>query len=250
MVKPTGDNWRDGTVLRIRPGKGPDALALVKEDGRLVLHWSQGRARRFETIGKLTRGEWAHVALRAGGKGRAAALVNGRKTVLVERAGLLDDLATRHLRLGGGVIQRVAIYSRPLSDREVLRNYVAGRHALAEREPATRVVVDARLVKRTPTPAIRELQEYRRAMVIHQYEVRKVIEGELDAERIRVAHWAVMDRTPLKHPETLKVGRTYRLTLEPYDEHPELEAERSFQAFEDWDSPTFLEVTPIASLEP
>ncbi|MPZ18873.1 MAG: hypothetical protein GEV06_13305 [Luteitalea sp.] len=95
-----------------------------------------------------------------------------------------------------------------------------------ERGPgAGRVVVEARLVSPGTIPTPQAIAPYRNALVVNGYEIIKVLEGDYDARQIQVAQWAIRDvqvlPTARKEP-----GSVHRLTLEPYDAHPELEGER------------------------
>ncbi|MGH9160242.1 MAG: hypothetical protein ACRD2X_09690 [Vicinamibacteraceae bacterium] len=90
---------------------------------------------------------------------------------------------------------------------------------------ADRVVVEARLVSPGTIPTPQSIAPYRHALVVNGYEVVKVLEGKYDARHIDVAQWAIRDVRVLPDAQK-KQGSVHRLTLEPYDAHPELEGER------------------------
>lgn len=90
---------------------------------------------------------------------------------------------------------------------------------------ATRVVVDARLTHTGPIPTPQSILPYRNALVVNEYEVLTVIEGQYTAKTVQVAEWAIRDGKVL--PGAKKTpGASLRLTAERYDAHPELEGER------------------------
>lgn len=90
---------------------------------------------------------------------------------------------------------------------------------------AERLVIEARLAEPGNVPSPRSILPYRRALVVNAYEVVRTIGGRYAGPKILVAEWAIRDGRVL--PDTRKAtGTIYKLTLEPYDAHPELEGER------------------------
>lgn len=90
---------------------------------------------------------------------------------------------------------------------------------------AGRLVVEAQLVSPGTIPAPRAIAPYRHALVVNSYEVVRVLEGTYGERKILVAQWAIRDARVLASARKT-AGTVYRLTLEPYDAHPELEGER------------------------
>ena len=92
-----------------------------------------------------------------------------------------------------------------------------------------RVIVEARLLKTPSIPSPASIQPYRHALVVHEYEVTKVLDGSYGERQIVVAHWAIRDGKVL--PDARRTaGATARLVLERFDAHPELEGERVISA--------------------
>jgi hypothetical protein len=61
--------------------------------------------------------------------------------------------------------------------------------------------------------------------VVNEYEIVDVVEGTYDSRVIQIAQWAIRDSKLL--PGARKdVGAAFTLTVDRYDEHPELEGER------------------------
>lgn len=97
--------------------------------------------------------------------------------------------------------------------------------------PAERLILEARLAAAGTIPSPRSIAPYRHALVVNRYEIVKVVGGRYAAREVLVAEWAIRDGRIL--PDASKaVGTAARLTLEPYDAHPELEGERLVMSFE------------------
>jgi hypothetical protein len=90
---------------------------------------------------------------------------------------------------------------------------------------ATRLVVEARLAHAGPIPTPQSILPYRHALVVNEYDVVRVAEGQYSEKKIQVAQWAIRDGKVL--PDAKKAaGTAVNLTVERYDAHPELEGER------------------------
>lgn len=87
------------------------------------------------------------------------------------------------------------------------------------------MIVAARLVTPGTIPSPRAIAPYRHALVASVYEVVNVIDGGYGEKNVVVAQWAIRDGRVLPGARRT-AGTIYRLTLEPYDAHPELEGER------------------------
>lgn len=92
-----------------------------------------------------------------------------------------------------------------------------------------RVVVEAKLVKTPTIPTPQSIQPYRHALVVHEYEVTRVVEGGYGDKRLIVAHWVIRDGRVLPDARR-QAGAAVRLTVERFDAHPELEGERLISA--------------------
>ena len=92
-------------------------------------------------------------------------------------------------------------------------------------ESKERLVVEARMLEASPIPTPKSILPYRRAMLVNEYEVVRVLEGSYDGPKILVAHWVIRDGQVLA-TAAREPGSLHRLTLEAYDAHPELEGER------------------------
>ena len=88
-----------------------------------------------------------------------------------------------------------------------------------------RLVVEARLTDPSIIPTPQDIAPYRRALLVNGYEVVRVISGAYRQKKIMVAHWIIEDGRILEDAKREK-GKTYRIVLERFDDHPELEGER------------------------
>lgn len=106
---------------------------------------------------------------------------------------------------------------------------------------ADRHVVEARLVTAGAIPTPESILPYRHALVVNRYEVVTVAEGRSDARELLVAQWAIRDGRILADGARTP-GQLYRLTVERYDAHPELEGERLIQGTDLPDAPLYYAV--------
>jgi hypothetical protein len=113
----------------------------------------------------------------------------------------------------------------------------------AARAGATRVVLEARLAHAGPIPTPQSILPYRHALVVNEYDVVKVVEGQYAQPKIQVAQWAIRDGKVLAEARK-QPGATTRLTIERYDSHPELEGERLITDRGASDLPLYYEIKP------
>jgi hypothetical protein len=95
----------------------------------------------------------------------------------------------------------------------------------AVRKSIKRLVVEARLTDPSVIPTPQDIAPYRRALLVNGYQVVRVISGSYRQKKIMAAHWVIEDGRVLENAKREK-GKTYRMILERFDDHPELEGER------------------------
>jgi hypothetical protein len=91
-------------------------------------------------------------------------------------------------------------------------------------QPALRagpVMVEAEAVEKSDQADPRRAN-YDNALYTVKYEVRKVLSGPAPAGAFEVVHWHFKKRE-LQPTSRIEAGRTYRLKLEPWSSHPELQ---------------------------
>jgi hypothetical protein len=120
-----------------------------------------------------------------------------------------------------GTISDVVFWDRPLSLAEVASE-AARSAAAAERAPAVeRLVVEARVLRSSPAPALASISPYREALAVDEIEIVNRISGPATpGPRLRRVRWAILDGTTLPAP---RAGETLRLVLEPFAAQPQLE---------------------------
>ena len=132
------------------------------------------------------------------------------------------------LYLISGVLAGVALYGRALTAAEVGEDYLryqAVREERAERREAPRLAVRATLTETSESPTLVEISPYREALIVHEYRLERIVSGSYDAdpERIRVAHWAILDGQD-QPAARFRPGREATLELTPLAGNPQLES--------------------------
>jgi hypothetical protein len=240
---------------------GPDAehqnLALVQSGLHLLLRLrtsaAKGKKNPRVEFGRLEPGKPNHLLVTYA-PGRLTAYQDGNP--VLDADSIEGDLSTWHdvsrLSLGAaqdgssgfaGRIEGVALYARALGREEAVAHGNAYLHEVARREPVPRFVVKARLGALSELPTPEQIAPYREGLVLGEYEVVKLKQGEIGADRVRVAHWAILDGAP-QPLRAAKSGDVVRLALEPWESYPRLEsAYLSDTLAPDGDAPLFLDVT-------
>lgn len=124
-----------------------------------------------------------------------------------------------------GNLEGAALYARALSPDEVKQDAARYASRLRNRTPAKQLVVEARLAESAAIPTPAAISPYRRALALNRYDVEKVLQGTCAEKQLLAAHWAILDAKVLDNARREK-SRVYRMTLEAFDDHPELEGER------------------------
>ena len=114
-----------------------------------------------------------------------------------------------------------------------------GKSALRKTVP--RVVVEARLTDPSIIPTPQNIAPYRRALLVNGYEVVRVISGAYRQKKIMAAHWVIEDGQVLSDAKREK-GKTYRMVLERFDDHPEFEGERLIMDSDEFKLPLYYEL--------
>jgi hypothetical protein len=113
--------------------------------------------------------------------------------------------------------------------------------AASSRPSVARLVIEARLSHAGPIPTPESIAPYRHALVVSEYDVVGVVNGDYGAKKIHVARWAIRDGRVL--PDARQVaGTSVRMTLERFDAHPELEGERLITDLAAAELPLFYEI--------
>lgn len=223
----TPQDGQRGRIVSLTAGDQP-GLILAQRGGDLLLQTARGEAAVWPNL--LVAGQPLHLVLNVGADGvelSAGGKSLGKKPAQLDPASLAVDTLYFGDPAGGwqGILSGLAVYDQLLGAEEVGAN---SRLAAAREEKRSaavaRLVLDGTLEQTTEIPAPDALGAYRRALVVNTYTVDRIERGEYGQERVLVAEWAVLDRTPIKTYEP--AGRPERLVLEKFADHPELEGER------------------------
>ena len=113
------------------------------------------------------------------------------------------------------------------------------------RQRGASLVVQARLDSTVEAPMPASIRPYKRAMVVYGYAIDRIEEGEAPpGNRVAVAHWAVLEGKPVVLNR--KVGESFRMRLERYADHPELDGERQIVDPGMMDLPLYIETGSVA----
>ncbi|MCC5828279.1 MAG: LamG domain-containing protein [Phycisphaeraceae bacterium] len=200
------------------------------------------------TIGHAAEGRPTHLALTWDGR-QLAAYLDGRPAAQQRTTDNPTWRRARNLFMGAGPddsdhwmgrMEGVAIWGGALNPEQITAEHTRYRSLMADRNPVSRATILARRVEATPVPNPARIDPYRRALAGDVFEVVRVLEGRLEAKRIVVAHWMIMDGTKIPWPE----GDTVTLTIERFEDHPQLESELLHTENEDLLLPMFFAVQP------
>ena len=124
----------------------------------------------------------------------------------------------------------------PTADAAILPAATAADIADASR----RVVVEARVRNAVPMPTPVSIAPYQEGLLALDYEVLGVIEGSYSDTTIVAAHWVINAGEALPNAER-PIDSTHRLTLELYDDRPELEGRRLVMDVDDVTRPLYYD---------
>ncbi len=242
-------------IISFSSGTGSRNFTLGQEKDKLVL-----RLRTPRTGGNGTNPDFTLCTVKAGythhilltyRSGSLIAYLDGKQVFSSEKNwGDFSNWEPQHLIFGdedgggrdwAGSLEGIAIYSRFIPEAEAKRHYKLYARKLENRKSPDRLVVEANLLEKVKTPPIDRLGTYRRCLVEYVYEVKKVVKGNLKAKKIIVAHWAIMDMKVL--PEKRSKNTTYRLSIESWEQHPQLQGELIETYLGEFGLPVFYDVS-------
>lgn len=131
-----------------------------------------------------------------------------------------------------GTLEGVAMYSRALGAEEAAANFAAYDAIMKARTVAPRIKLRAKLAAKSDTPNAREIAPYRDALAVYEYDVEEILSGKYGPKKIRVAQWGLIDTRPAP-VSAAAIGSTAVLVVEPFSDHPQLEAEMMSDTLEE-----------------
>ena len=206
-------------------------LAQHKGDLGALVRIGSAKPPAWYKLCKLTNTEPAHVTLVIA-DGQLKTYLNAKLTGTWNMGGNLADWACDTLWMGSdkkdehpwqGELEFIAIQDRALPAAEVTALYEDVQSQLAARKPFPRLVVTAKLLRRTDVIKP-ETITYAKALALFAYEVQDVVSGSYDKKLLYVFHWTMMDKEVLPIA-TRDLNKTYKLVLEPFDMHAELSSD-------------------------
>jgi hypothetical protein len=200
--------------------------------------------------GELRQGVPNHVIVTYA-PGRLLLYINGKRYVpQPQLSGDFRNWTHQHLQFGAeidggydwsGKLEGIAIHNRDFTDVEAKSRYHLVVNKLKERPKTERLEVDAILKAISITPQPEEIAPYHRCLAFYTYEIQKVLSGKPTSSRIAVYHWVILDSKIV--PNQRRKEQSYRLVLEPFDLHPQLESERQISDSDEFDLPLYYDVT-------
>jgi hypothetical protein len=136
-----------------------------------------------------------------------------------------------------GSAEGIALYDRALTGHEAGQHYRAYARRLGQRRPLPALTVQAQLMKTRDAP---KASAYSNTLVVFDYHIEAIIKGSCSEERVLVAHWGNLNGERQRAPQELRVGHSYRHTLEPFDDHPELSSVQIIMGDADFSLPLFF----------
>ena len=149
-----------------------------------------------------------------------------------------------------GKLEGLAVYSSAFDAAQAARNYAVCAKTLAARPVAKQIQLRAKLAAKSRVPAPAEIAPYRDTLVVNEYDVVRVTQGQYTPPKLRVLQWGLLD-TKTTWLADVAVGQEFDLVLEAFGDHPQLENEMSIDTLEeDFDLDLFVDVTRRASGTP
>ncbi|MFC1717722.1 LamG-like jellyroll fold domain-containing protein, partial [Candidatus Poribacteria bacterium] len=224
-------------IISFSSGSGSRNFTLGQDKDKLILRLRTPKTGTNGTGPEFTlctvKAGYTHHILLTYRPGSLIAYLDGKQVFSSEKdRGNFSNWEPQHLVFGdehggerdwAGSLEGVAIYSRFIPEAEAKRHYKLYARRLEDRKSPDRLVIEANLIEKTETPPIDRLGTYRRCLAEYVYEVKKVVKGNLESKKIVVAHWVIMDMKVL--PEKRSKNTTYRLSIEPWEQHPQLQSE-------------------------
>jgi len=242
-------------IISFSSGSSSRNFTLGQDSGQLVLrlrtpHTGENGSSPEVKLGKLKAGRRTHVLVRYR-DGQLESFIDGKLSVTTDAVrGGFENWTEQSLIFGdevggdrnwAGELEGIAIYSRFLSDEEVALHHRKFTKRFDDRKPADRLIVNAELVEASRIPEVTAIGSYRRSIVRNLYRINRVVEGKAPSEKeIIVTEWAILDRKRLGSMGA--VGDQAQLTLEPFDQHPELKSEWVQDDLSVFDAPVFHRV--------
>jgi hypothetical protein len=216
---------------------------------RVLTRRSNSTVEAVYTLGELPNRP-QHLVLSLTPRGLLA-WVNGQPERLPRQPlGTLDSWGMGRLHFGAnasggqrweGRLEFMALFTRPLTEADAGPDYQTVAAQLAERRPVEQARVQARLLEATATTEPESILPYQRALVVHRYQIERVLAGTMPSRQFLAAKWGIMSgRKALNAVET--DAGVFELLLERFEDHAELASERQLIDVETGTLPLYYDV--------
>jgi hypothetical protein len=215
-----------GEILRLGASRAP-ALVLSQRDGQLHLHANATPVTELST--PLPLGSGSHVFVHYGDD-RLTLYLDGSQVAEAGLHGHLAGLQKGELVLGSGTpeepgwsgqLEGLAIYRDLPGPRAPHAHAEIYRHVVNLRPPVPHIRLKAQLIDRSHLATLREIAPYRESLAVFEYKVLGVLEGAYLAEKIRIAHYVLLDARNLPVRERAP-GSVVTLAVEPFEANRQL----------------------------
>ena len=110
------------------------------------------------------------------------------------------------------------------------------------------IVIIGELINSTPQPTLSDIAPYDEALVVYEWQVKKVVNGELESDKVRVAHWAFLEEKQQK--PVAKDGDQTEFTIVPIESVPGLQSVTKVDTLPlDLKSPLYLDLSQSLSTD-
>lgn len=245
----------DAVILASAENVENSNFMLLQQGEWLLLRLNTSPPSKDIQLCKLTAGQQNHLLI-SYSSDKLSCYLNGKRVLLRDLLhGDFSKWSNQRLIAGdawtrghgwAGLMDGFAIFSRAINMPEAQARYAYRQEKAAARIVAVPVVVDAKLIERSPIVDPKGIVPYRRCLSTNRYSIVKVISGECKETVIDVAQWSVLDSTAVAAFGKLEKDLVLRLKIEKWADHPEQESERMMNGdLAEIDASLFLDVTPI-----
>jgi|GEM_PF-3509770 len=249
-----GEQTGPARIVSSSSGASERNFTLGEDKGNLVIRirttaTDPNGAERQITIGPIRPWQPTHVMV-SFRPGELVAWMNGAETHRSAGPGgnlsvwneafpliLGDEVGGK--RNWSGRLKDVRIANKAIDQGAAMARIEAANHRLAELKPTPAAGIRARLIERTPTPKIEEIQPYRRGLVEDVYEITDPRGSSLSGT-IVVISWAILDESPVSRNAT--IGQTADLLLVPWDTVPGLASENRSSSHSEFGADAFYDL--------
>ncbi len=253
-VAPSGE----GVVLAFADDLETGNVVLSQRGDQLLLRL-RGMGGEPLRLVRLPQARASHVIV-SYAPGNLAVFVDGQRVLLANpptvplaawiAQPLLFGDAWRGGRNGPGLMEGIGLFGREIGAAEAQQRFAVVQARRAGRKASIgRVIVEAKLTGTCPPADPKGIAPYKRCLSVQQYEVVKTVEGALADKVVSVAQWSVLDGRVVQEYLGFKVGQSYRLALERWEDHPEQESERMISG-EFAEAGLFYQVRELATSAP